>query len=78
MKKPGNRGDPLFEGYEHIINTTKMLRSPDNRPMLELERQSGNLIDAIRYVGNKKRMPRVNPAEEEKKKAEQRLATLQQ
>jgi hypothetical protein len=70
------RTDPLYDGYEHIANSTKMLKSSDTAPFRDLEKHTGSLVDALRYVGSRAKMPRVNPAEEERKKSEERLCSL--
>lgn len=75
-KKPA-RSDPVYDGFQYIANQTKMMNSPDATPLLALEKHTGSLRDALRYVGSRSKMPRVNPAEEEKRKADERLATLQ-
>ena len=81
MKQPhykrSQRTDPMFDGYEHVANATKMLRAPDASHFYELEKHSGSLAGALRYVGARAKMPRKSAAEQEKKKADERLAVLQ-
>ena len=81
MKQPhskrSHRTDPMFDGYEHVANATKMLRASDASHFYDLEKHSGSLAGALRYVGARAKLPRKSPAEEEKKKAEERLAILQ-
>lgn len=68
----------MYDGYEHVVNATKMLRSSDTNPFHELENHTGSLVNALRYVGTRATMPKKNPAEEERKKAEERLSSLRQ
>lgn len=70
------RIDPLYDGYEHVANSTKMLMSSDTTPFRDLEKHTGSLVDALRYVGARAKMHKVNPAEEEQKKSHERLASL--
>ncbi len=70
------RTDPLYDGYEHIANSTKMLKSSDTAPFQELEKHTGSLVDALRYVGSRSKMPRETPAEVEREKSEERLSSL--
>lgn len=81
MKQPHSkrspRTDPMYDGYEHVANATKMLRAADATHFYDLEKHSGSLAGALRYVGARAKMARKSSAEEEKKKAEERLAALQ-
>ncbi len=67
----------MYDGYEHVANATKMLRASDASHFYDLEKHSGSLAGALRYVGARTKVPRQNTAEQEKKKAEERLAILQ-
>ena len=66
----------MFDGYEHVANATKMLRAPDASHFYDLEKHSGSLAGALRYVGARAKKARKNVAEEEKQ-SEERLAILQ-
>ncbi len=74
--KKSLRTDPLFSGFEHVANQTKLLRSGDTKAFDALEKQTGSSVGALRYVGQRAKMPRKNAAEEDKKKADERLASL--
>lgn len=69
-----HRVDPLYKGYEHVANATKMLRSSDASAFYELEKHGTTLPGALRTVT----LPRVSRADEERKLADERLALLQQ
>lgn len=64
MKRP----NALFDGFEIVANKTKMLRTPTTN----VDLTPGQLAD----IGRRKGMPKKNSAEEEKKKADERLALL--
>lgn len=68
-----HRVDPLYNGYEHVANVTKMLRSSDASAFYELEKHGNSLPTALRTVTK----PRVSRAEEERKLADERLSLLQ-
>lgn len=69
--------DPMYAGFQHIANHSKILQTSDARAMLELERQMGSLQQALRYVGARSKMPRISPAKQEAEQAERRLAYLE-
>ena len=65
--KQSQTKDPLYDGFEIVANSSKMLHAPKKADLSPGE---------LRSVGLAKGMPRKNAAAEEKKKVEERLALL--